>query len=90
MTVTSESIELEEGDKYLKKEVLTSKVFDNSFLKMEICKDKDSDNYNSYKFTNQDGNTFICKTLELTELLIYFKGLDGTTNDISISMRDSK
>ena len=90
MTVTSEYIEVEEGNKYLKKEVLTSKVFDNSFLKMEICKDKNSDDYDSYKFTNQDKDTFICRTLELAELLLYFKGLNGTTNGISISMRDSK
>ena len=90
MTVTSEYIEVEEGNKYLKKEVLTSKVFDNSFLKMEVCKDKNSDDYDSYKFTNQDRDIFICRTLELTELLLYFKGLNGTTNGISISMRDSK
>lgn len=86
MTVTSEFIDVKENDKYLRKEVLTSKVFENSYLKMEICKDKDNDGYDSYQFTNQDGDSFICRTQELTELLLYFKPLEGTGNGIMMSV----
>ena len=86
MTVTSEFIDIEENGKSLRKEVLTSKVFGNSYLKMQICKDKDSDEYDSYQFTNQDGDSIIFKAQELTELLLYFKPLKGIGNGIMISV----
>lgn len=81
MTITSEYIQVKENDKFLRKEVLTSKVSENSFLKMEICKDKDSDNYDSYQFTNQSGDIFIFKAEEFTSLLMYF----NSGKDINMS-----
>ena len=86
MTVKSEYIDVKENGKSLRKEVLTTKVFERSYLKMQICKDKDSDGYDSYQFTNQDGDSFICKAQELTELLLYFKPLEGTGNGIMMSV----
>jgi len=81
MTITSEWIDSTEGEDSISKEVITSKVDNTSFLRIEICKGKDSDKYDSYKFTNQDGDTFICKSDEFIDLYIYFK-----TNGIALKV----
>lgn len=82
MTVTSEWIDIQTRQGIISKEVITSKTSENSFLKIEICKHKDSDKYDSYLFTNQDGDTFICNYNDFIELYIYFKtnGMGLKTN----------